>query len=537
MNPDSLLASAWPTLVDWSQSAWRWGQRNARVVLFVLAAASFAYIALFIYQSKFNEEIVILTAARGTSSWRSVDRVVEKLSKVDRVPGVKYTVRAEVTRGAEEISERVRGDRKGNVIAYYQNEAEPPHGMQYLVPLDYDYLHILCRPELLPRELPPKGSAYRLCDVLEKLHYPRVFAGPPGSETRQLAERLFDRYDKGLEGLLNPAIQDWVQAESALDAKELDLIFFMGPFPSDTVQSFASGKNAVLLGIDDVQDALSRHEGESLLPVNLPKNAYSAAEWSVTMPVAAAAASGTASEMADEFKVQFCARPLATVATRRLIVCSQAMRRADGERIAAAVQSALASDSPQIGERDARPHGLAAFPEEYRLLDAHPGALLTRGQKPPSEFWNPMSWSPGQFSIVSGIVLFLVGKLFESLKTSAQRAAESRAAGASGPLPEKSLFELLNQEFENVLHSLERRGRTLDPVEWKQQQGSLRDFHEQIGKYVEAGKLSEAEAEILFGALRAIQIELELLEPPSAGPAAAPVPPLPPAPPAAVAKP
>src|SRR5262249_11663218 len=284
MNPESFLSSAWPTLVDWGQSAWRWGRRNGRVVLFVLAAAGFAYVALFMYQSKFNEEIVVLTAARGTSSWRSVDRVVEKLSEAERVPGVKYTVRAEVTRGAEEISERVRGDRKGNVIAYYQNEADPPRGMQYLVPLDYDYLHILCRPELLPRELPPDGSAYRLRDVLEKLKYPRVFAGPAGSETRQLAECLFKRYGEGLEGLLHPAIQDWVPAESALDANELDLIVYMGPFPSDTVQSFARGKNAVLLGIDDVQDALARHEGETLLPVKLPKNAYSAAEWTVSRP-------------------------------------------------------------------------------------------------------------------------------------------------------------------------------------------------------------------------------------------------------------
>jgi hypothetical protein len=574
MNPESLLSSAWPTLVDWAQSAWRWGRRNGRVVLFVLAAAGFAYVALFMYQSKFNEELVVLTAARGTSSWRSVDRVVEKLREAERVPGVKYTVRGEVTRGAEEISERVRGDRKGNVIGYYQNEKDPPPGMQYLVPLDYDYLHILCRPELLPRELPTDGSAYRLSDVLEKLQYPRVFAGPAESETRQLTERLFERYGKGLERLLNPAIDDWVQAESALRAGKIDLVFFMGPFPSDTVQNFADGQHAVLLGIDEVQDALARHEGESLLPVQLPENAYSAADWTVSTPqpsvtlpevattfaslvksfwvammpashnraaspsqAAATGAAGAASGKADQFKVQFCPRPLATIATRRLIVCSQAMRRADGERIAAAVQSALASDSPQIGERDARPHGVAAFPDEYRLIEAHPGAILSHDQKPPSEFWNPMSWSPGQFSVVSGIVLFLVGKLFESLKTSAQRAAETRGAATHGLVPENSLFELLHLEFEKTIHSLERCGRTLARDEWNTQQDSLRDFHEKIGKYVQAGELSEPEAEILFAALRNIQIELDLLEPPPPGAPAAPAPAPPPAQPAAAAGP
>jgi hypothetical protein len=554
VNPESFLATAWPALVDWTHNAYRWCREHGRVVLFALASAFVAYVALFMYQAKFHEEIVILTAARGTSSWRSVDRVVEKLRDVDRVPGVKYSVRTEVTRGAEEISERVRGDRKGNVIGYYQNEKDPPPDMRYLVPLDYDYLQILCRPELVVAREAPEESAYQFRDVLEKLKHGKVFAGPAGSETRQLTECLFSRYGVGLESLLNPAIEDWVQAESALDAGDIDLVFYIGPFPSDTVQSFANGKSAVLLGIDDVRDALARHEGDAFLPVRLPKNAYSAAEWTVStspsapaLPTAVAAFAvlmksfwraamppvpevavqsplskgaeaavppRAATGKAHELKVQFCPRPLATVATRRLIVCSQAMRRADAERIAAAVQSALSSDSPQIGERDARPHGLSAFPEEYRLIEAHPGALLSRDQTPPSEFWNPMSWSPGQFSAVAGIVLFLFGKLVESLKTSAQRVTETTRAGRVGaPISEESLFELLRQEFEKTIHSLERHGRTFERAEWTAQRASLRDSHAQIGKYLQAGKLSESEAEILFAALRNIQIELELLEP------------------------
>src|SRR5258708_7851138 len=165
MNPESFLATAWPALVDWTQRTFRWCRRHSRGVLFALGAAFVAYVALFMYQAKFNEEIVILTAARGTSSWRSVDRIVEKLREVERVPGVKYTVRTETTNGAEEIGERVRGDRRGNVIGYYQNEKDPPSDMRVLVPLDYDYLQILCRPELITQEA-QDGSAYQFHDIL-----------------------------------------------------------------------------------------------------------------------------------------------------------------------------------------------------------------------------------------------------------------------------------------------------------------------------------------------------------------------------------
>jgi hypothetical protein len=376
MNPESFLATAWPALVDWAQRTFRWCRTHSRGVLFALGAAFVAYVALFMYQAKFNEEIVILTAARGTSSWRSVDRIVEKLREVERVPGVNYTVRTETTNGAEEIGERVRGDRRGNVIGYYQNEKDPPLDMRVLVPLDYDYLQILCRPQLITQEA-QDGSAYQFHDVLGKLKHPRVFAGPAGSETRQLAESLFQRYGERLEPLLNPAIDDWVQAESALKAGDIDLVFYMGPFPSDTVDNFADGKSAVLLGIDDVQEALARHEGDAFLPVRLPKNAYSAEEWTISPPAAPATVPQALTAMiksfvrltmlpaplptidsalpqevpakpspsmsrgkAPEISFRFCPRSLATVATRRLIVCSTAMRRPDGSRIAASVQSA-----------------------------------------------------------------------------------------------------------------------------------------------------------------------------------------------------
>ena len=51
-------------------------------------------------RSQFSEEIVILTAGRGTSSWRSADRVAQELRGKARVAGVNFLARVEETTGA-----------------------------------------------------------------------------------------------------------------------------------------------------------------------------------------------------------------------------------------------------------------------------------------------------------------------------------------------------------------------------------------------------------------------------------------------------
>ena len=371
MNLESFLSSVWPTFVLFCTGVWNWCKKRRAWLAFTATLMLLVYFGLFLYQTKLSDEIVVLTAARGTSSWRSGDDVASAISRRERFPGVNYSARAEMTSGAEEIKARLQSDTRGNVIAYYFNDNEPPDAMRVLLPLDYDYLHIVCRTSLIS-ERPAQEPKYQFRDVQSQIQPGKVFAGPAGSETRILFDKIFKFYWKNSdqpEDFLNPAIGVWVQARSALRSGQIDVVFFMAPFGTDTMFDIAGDQKSVLLGLNDFDRALVQQEGNAFLSVTFPPNSYSAATFK------AAPADSETTESSDR-EFQFCCEELATIATRRLMVCSTAMRRHDAYTIAAAVRGELESDSPQIGEAAAAPVGLASVPAQYELMKVHPGALM-----------------------------------------------------------------------------------------------------------------------------------------------------------------
>jgi hypothetical protein len=512
MSPSEFLSALWPTLVDFARKFWRWCTVHGRSLRYAASIAVVIWLALFWYQSRFRDEIVILTAARGSSSSLSVDRLASAIRATERVPGVNYTVRTETTHGAIEIERRLRGDVKGNVIAYYLNEKDPPGEIKLLLPLDYDYLHILCRADFAAQKF-PKDFSYQFRDVFPKITGQRVFAGPPGSEARRLAECIAVRYGRQrdeLENFVNPAIDDWVEARAGLKMGTLDLVFFMGPFDTDTIKAIADDRSAVMLGLEDSYEALARHEGFSLIPVQFPHSSYSAARWDVPtrqfLP-----------ELSRKLTLEFCPRDLTTLATRRLIACSSAMQASDASQLAFAAYTALASDSPEIGDLNAEPPGVIGKPVLDKMIPPHAGAVLSRKPDPPSVLWSPASWSPTFVSGISGIILFLLSKLGESVRSSASRTEEPAGAieaPATAPATQ-GLYALLHQDLEDWIHLLERHEGIIKPAEWSRMKDDIHERHQQVRAGLHAGSLSETEAEVLFQGIRNIQVELDLLEPKS----------------------
>lgn len=512
MSPFEFLSAIWPTLVESVRRCWRWCVAHSLSLGYVAGTMVAVWVALIWYQSRFRDEIVILTAARGSSSFFSVDRLAKEIRATQRVPGVRYTVRTEMTDGAEEIERRLKGDVKGNLIAYYQNQKDPADEINMLVPLDYDYLHILCRAEFIGRKTSGEFK-YQFREVLPKITGQRVFAGPPGSETRRLAECLCIRYGKHrdeLENLLNPAIEDWVEARAGLKMGTLDLVFVMGPFDTNTIKAIADDKTAVLLGLEDSYEALARHEAFSLIPVRFPANSYSAAEWEVPtgrfLP-----------DLLRKRRVEFCPRDLATVATRRLLVCSSAMKPSDGSLLAFAAMAALSSDSPEIGELTAKPPGAIGNPSLDKMIPSHAGAVVSRTQVAPSVVWNPASWSPGLVSGSLGTILFLLVKMVESVRSSVP-GTERRKTKTEAPAGTRTgggLFELFHTDLEDWIRLLERHEGSIKVAEWSKMRDDIQERHRQVRTGLNAQTLTEKEAEVLFQAIRNIQVELELLEPKS----------------------
>jgi TRAP-type uncharacterized transport system substrate-binding protein len=485
----------------------RWCSKNWIVIGFTLTFFLFTYFGIILYRTQLGEEIVVLTAARGTSSWRSGGRVAHRISQHERFPGVPFTARVEITDGAEEIKDRIQSDSRGNVIGYFLNQTMTPDNIRVLLPLDYDYLHILFRVDRLLEESVTTFHN-ELSEVSELIRPGKVFAGPPGSDSRALFDQIFPLYwhnkDDDPEDYLNPAIDDWLQARSALKQGQLDAIFFLTPFESRTMIDIARDQTSVLLGINDVSAALSDSEGTALLDETFPESSYYAGN--VTIDDASAFT-----------RVTFCPKGLATVAVRRVMVCSEAMRKSDAYQIAAAVRSALKEDSPQIGESDVPPLGKDTLPAHYKLMEPHDGALLHRDDKPPQRFTSVSSWHPAWLSSLAGlapVVFGFVAKLIGTIKPDVVRELMERKSGATDTAPTTmSRFDCLRLEFEKALLRLEHQSGPLSFDEWNKRLAQLRESHELIRDYRNTGELTCSEAESLSQAIRSIRVELTFLEP------------------------
>jgi hypothetical protein len=416
-----------------------------------------------------------------------------------------------MTSGADEIKELLQRDTTGNVIGYYLNERDPPGNVRYLVPLDFDYLHIVCRAGLIPSRL-ADGFSHQFRDVQPLIQRSKVFAGPPGSETRRLFEQLFGFYwasPDEPEDFLHPAISDWVQARAALKSEMIDVVFFLAPFDTDTMRGIASDHDAVLLGLDDVRDALVSQDGNALVNVQLPANVYSAVPFSVKPD-------GPNAGPATQRKFQFCPKALGTIAARRLMVCSTAMCEADGFAIAEAVRSALAPDSQQIGEADALPIGAHELPPQYHLMEPHSGALMKRTQTPPPQFWSFKSWSTGLLSALSAslpIVLFLLARLIGAVQITANGREASDMAPGKPLQPTRPLIDLLRTDLDRMLEDLERHAGPLSKAELDGKEQQLLEWRTQVTSCMNESQCGRAHAEILFQAIRNVQAELDLLTP------------------------
>src|SRR5258708_919951 len=284
MNESEFLDSLLPVISrGWHRTS-RFVRSYWRPALLLVLCFLFVWLALESYKQSYRKDLVILTGPAGSTSWRAASGIADTLRQTERIPGVPYRVRVESMDGSDETIERIRGDSEGQIIGFAQSRTEGAEGIKTLLPLDFDYLHILCRTGFLAENF-GFPVPHQFDKAFPQLSPGHVFAGPPGGGWRLLAERLFARFGKHprqLGDYLNPAISDWFQAQAALRSGTLDVVFFTGPLGSTTVQDIADkDKSAVLLGIDDVQTALIEHESFALWPVSFPENAYSAAEWTV----------------------------------------------------------------------------------------------------------------------------------------------------------------------------------------------------------------------------------------------------------------
>ena len=474
-------------------------------------------------RSQFSEEIVILTAGRGTSSWRSADRVAQELRGKARVAGVNFLARVEETTGAAEIRQRLQNDRNGNLVAYFCDEHQSPDAdndkLRALLPLDYDYLHILCRVNVIAGVLNTKSASrhpadfsYDFAEVHHLLGHGKSYAGPIGSESRNVYETLISEYlphATDPELYLNPAIRDWIEARAALNRGDIDFIFFMAPYKTDTIKSIAHDGTSVLVGISSQIEELTNGDTNAFQAARFPRQAYTAAPIKLS-------ANGHNDNPLIPAEVEFCAgEKIRTIASRRLLICSKAMKEQDAYTIAQAARSALQSDSVDIGDEKATPL-LSTLASQPRRIAGHKGGLFETNKTPPSYFWNPTTWSWSYiygFSFLTPFVLFLFEKVARRVLRQSEAPPRTVDEKSSLGSDKKLFFESTKRELEELLKNLELHQGQLTRSEFSERESSIRLLHEDIRANAADGNITSRQCEILFAGLRNIQVELYILFP------------------------
>jgi len=518
---------------DLLKATWAFVETSAKVALgFVrrypvhLIAAVVVVIAanqLINYVSKSAErEITVYVGPPGSSSYRMRERIADAIKGISTTPGFHYRAVVVPTTGYIDIEHRLSDDITGQAIGMAVDGVRQDESLRTLLPLDWDYLHVIASVRFLQRIRANANDSWpqQFSEVMPHLKYDRVFSGAQESGTRKFAAMMFGLHDKSIDDYASPAITDWEQALPALKADRIDLAFYCGPLLATTVEEVAKNGSAVLLGLDDLRGAMLRHPDIALTEVSIPANLYTVTPLKPPTdtlrldsrePVAAS----------DSKPLYFANRDLATVAARRLIVTSSRMSDQDAYYITAALTDRLiaANDiGPNTWER-ASPNTPPARLDRDFGIRTHRGAALHRDGVGLVSWWRPTTWPSNWQSMMLG-VMTLVSTTFlhttvkwlrhRDLPTGAASTSSSRAASAAEASPE---YLRLMAQCEALLDELTSIPESIAPGERQRIVELIRALRADIRAKLAAQQISSKESNELLDAHRKLLAELWVISP------------------------
>ncbi|WP_425616467.1 TAXI family TRAP transporter solute-binding subunit [Anatilimnocola sp. NA78] len=410
---------------------------------FVVMSLIIAGILWRFYQDASEHTITLFVGPPGSSSYRISDTLVSAIESQGPSLGVKYKVKIEPTQGYIDIKQRLESDQSGQSLGMLVDGMDCP-SLRTLLPMDWDYLHILARTDFLQRfpkeKLRPAnetGKQYVLprefSDIARHLEYGKVYAGPDASGTRRFAEVLYAMHQfgdsgKDLHDVHSVGLTDWNQAVAALKQGEIDVAFYCGPLGATTIKEVCEDNSAVLLGITDLRSALIKSDSFSMIPGTIPKNFYSAAPF----PDAPASRwpDNNSGEVSKVSSVYFNDADIPTIAARRLIVTSKNMSETDAYIISGALADRLgeARYIPKDTWQRRSPDEETAKANSDFGIAPHAGAALKRDNRHLVRFWDPWTWNASVLTIAGGLALAAATSATQALRSwfsnSAQRGEQ-----------------------------------------------------------------------------------------------------------------
>jgi hypothetical protein len=127
----------------------------------------------------------------GSSNYRLKDHVEEAIRGISTIPNVKFRALAVQTSGLEDTKARLQDDPDGQAIGIISDTHSSE--LRTLLPLDWDYCHLLARIDFLEDVRKKAGgrSPSTFADIKFALKHGRVYAGNPGSQGERISASAF----------------------------------------------------------------------------------------------------------------------------------------------------------------------------------------------------------------------------------------------------------------------------------------------------------------------------------------------------------
>ncbi len=365
-----------------------------------------------------TRKITFLMGEHGSPSERDAKLIQTKIKETTGRWWPTF-VTLESTAGYEENRERIDADTTGKVVGFAYDGFQKSQYVRTVLPLDKRYLHILCRKEFVEKMLRKSnaqktqngtddGTAKRkkslqngvlfrdLVAAMRERDYQksrpgRVFFGPKGSVTRQIAEIVLKHFKLDPGKLRCNGIGDFEEMRAAFSRKQIDVAFSSSQFGSEYVRQIAQDGGCVLVGLDGDRDAIIQ-DNPGMLPVSFQENSY--------------------------VNGDFCPRKLQTIGARRVLICSREMRDKDAHFIGSMTAEALRHTIPEIEWENVPPEVKRRMSEPL-TFQLHPGAELIRAKEEPSQ------WGEGVRAFLATLLVVVLTKFLQWLD--ARKKARKKA--------------------------------------------------------------------------------------------------------------
>jgi hypothetical protein len=519
MNIPTLIEALYHAL----QSLWRLIHRHGQKAFNVVTLALVFAVLWGGWFSLGQQQVVLFVGPPGSSTARIGQDLVEKFAATRNANGVNYRVSLEPTAGTFSIRERMGLESTRIPLGFIEDgQANGPqsNNLRALLPMDWDYLFILCRRGWLKDNSITRAET--LFDIIPKLatsRSGRIFIGPEKSGTAEMARLVLEKFADVREEQFSKGIGDWREMRMALKADEIDLAFYSGPIGAETLAEVANDGKCILLGLGPITAAIEQETGAKYLASQLPPNLALAeappAPALASRPATSPDAGGLVAEiptLETKAHIPFCQPGLHTIASRRVLACPVALAAGDAYQLGMAAMELLRNKGYEINlQADDLPYG-STRPGGISLRMQPHEALVLMQKKSAPFVWRQVTTWPSWLQSIVALLAGLVG--LDLLRTLARRLDAARNGESSPPADAAPRLVAATGDrsaYQSLLSQLDAAEIEIDEKTYSDVVAELPRWHERLRALKQAirdADLSDAERELLLKRAATLRFEI-----------------------------